>query len=212
MLGLRECRLTMRDLMQIGAGDDALAVAQNASTARWVTERLSRYAGEAAADIRDEARRRATAQHWPRSVVGAIFKYNDPDAPKRRNRKSALVGVRKGSPLRSIGTRIVNPRGVFVEWRARFAMTKLNWRGKRRKDKTILGGSSSAAGRKLGMGLGTIMERGTINPTTFTRRPWPARPAFVPAVQARKGPAMEKLVEGYRAVIADVVRRRAGSR
>jgi hypothetical protein len=209
MLGLKECRLTMRDLMQTVADDDSLSVGEKSTATRWASERLSQYAAEAAQDIRDEARRRATSQGWPPAVIAAIFKYNDPNAPKKKNRKAALVGVRKGTPLRSVGNRIVNPRGVYVEWHARTAMTKLRWRGKRKRDKVIAGGEFSAKGRKLGMGLGTIMEFGSRNATAFTSKPWPARPAFVPAVMARKGPAMEKLVDGYKAVVEEIVRRRA---
>lgn len=209
MLGLKECRLTMLDLMRSFADDDSMSAGEKTTASRWATERLSKYAGEAAQDIRDEARRRATSQGWPSAIIAAIFKYNDPNAPREKNRKAALVGVRKGKPLRSVGNRIINPRGVYVEWKARTAMTKLRWRGKRKKDKRIAGGDFSAAGRKLGMGLGTIMEFGTRNATAFTSKPWPARPAFVLAVAARKGPAMEKLVEGYKAVIEEIVRRRA---
>jgi hypothetical protein len=211
--GLTKLRATLRDLVQSVSSDTDLTAGmsegERSTASRWAQERLSGYAAEAAQDIRDEARRRATAQNWPAAIIRAIFKYNDPDAPKRKNRTSAIVGIRKTKPTRSIGADVYDRRGVYVEWHAKAAMTKLTWTGKRKREKKIRGGTLHRVGKLLGMGLGTILERGTINATTFTRKPFPARPAFVPAVQARKGPAMEKLVEGYKAVIEEIVRRRA---
>ncbi len=62
--------------------------------------------------LRDRIRASAVAKGAPKRVQDAVFAFSDPNAPKRgnRNRRSALVGVRKGAPPR-------RDNRLYVEWR-----------------------------------------------------------------------------------------------
>lgn len=207
--GLRELKLTLNGLMEAIGQDASLSPGQKSAVAIRAAAALSQYAGEAAKEIRDAARSNAQAAGWPAAVVRAIFKYNDPNAQKSRNRSSALVGVRKGAPPRADIRSESNPSGIYVEWRAKYAFTAIRLKGRRKGKKVFQSKGTNAAGKKLGMGLATIFERGTLNPTAWTRQAFAPRPAFSPAITSHAGPAMEKLTDGYKDIIEWIVSGRA---
>lgn len=207
--GMREIRATLKNEIAALADASDVPVGTKTAIARTASLRLSAVADSAAQEFRDAARANERAQGWPDAVVNATFKFNDPNAPKRKNRIAGLVGIRKTKPKRSMGATVTNAKGVYVEWHARLSMTPLlKIRRKKGQQLPVKNKATNAAGKLLGMGLGTIMERGTMNPTAFTRKRWMPRAAFAPAIAAKKQAVGDKFAAG----VADVVQWIAASR
>lgn len=197
--GLKELRATMRDLLQGIANEKDLSPGRKASVTRLAQQMIQSQMGEAALMIRNTARANAQSARWPRAVVRAIFKYSDLTESERKKMRSALVGVRTGAPrigrpgdIKSGPGRAKKPDGIYVEWNAKERSDVFV--GPRRRGQR--GMRKAAAGRKLGMSIGRIMESGTIHNTPTT--------AFQRAVAARRAEALRRVSEGYKKAIAIV--------
>ena len=192
MMGLKETRLMLRDLMQGIANESDLSTGEKAAVIVRAKQLLQAELGEAAAIIRDTARSNAAAENWPAAVVKAIFKFSDLKESERKRQRGALAGVRTGAPrlgkqpdLRSgprMGRR-VNKAGLYIEWRAGYNQGPVNRRSSRK----------GTTGRLMGMSLGRVMETGTQH-NQATR-------AFRRAVIAKRGEVLRRATEGYQMVV-----------
>lgn len=199
MIGLKDLRVTLRDLLAGVANESDLSGGERNAVIQEAKKRLQDGLGEAAAIIRDTARTNASASKWSAAVVRAIFKYSDLKESERKGQRGALAGVRTGAgrmgrapQLRSgprMGNR-VDKSGLFVEWNAGYQY------GPRRKGK---GRITATAGRLIGMSLGRIMETGTKKNT--------ATHAFQRAVRARRGDVLRRTAESYSAAVRFIAAR-----
>lgn len=94
MAGLDKLDLKLRDFMGALTGDVALSRGKRSA----ITERVRAILGDglraAAAEIKDEATRRAVALGWPKEAAESFFAYYDP-AKDRLRRSGALAGAAK---------------------------------------------------------------------------------------------------------------------
>lgn len=188
--GLKDLSVKAGTLANVIAGRNAAGVAQQ--HLRTINESF----GMAAQILRDRMRSNAAAQGWPRRLIRAIFKYNDPGAKGRWG--SALAGVRTGAPPH-------RDNEIYREWKARYEFQPLTF--SRRKGMKVK--DLNPAGKLIGMSLARIYESGTQNPTAWTRKPLRARRAIAPAIYATANRMKEAIRLGYEKTMVAIAERAA---
>ena len=193
IIGLKETKLYLRDLLQGVANEKDLSVGERAAVIVRAKQLIQVELGEAATIIRDTARSNAGASGWGAAIVRAIFKYSDLKDSERKRQRGALAGVRTGAggrgrapELRSSSSmkRRIDKKGLFIEWNAGYNMGPTK-RGKTKRN--------APTGRKIGMSLGRVMETGTVHnqPTRAFRR----------AIVSKRAEVIRRSAEGYRSVV-----------
>jgi hypothetical protein len=193
VLGLKNLQLSFADLLNGIALDKDLSVGQKTSISR----KAAAIVGQGLADSADTIKRRTIANArstgWPSWLVDAVFKYSDPNG-RKKYRLTALAGVRKGA-------RIPKDMTIYREWNPRYRMGPIMKRVGRRK---MFSQFKSMGGSKIGMSMAAIYEFGTVGATAYTRKPWPARPAFVPAVNSEKMAALRLVKNAFGGAIETI--------
>lgn len=199
VLGIRNLRVSLNDLLS--GVCNAEGIAKRSAAGRAAADKINGFVGEAAQLIKRETVANAMARRWPRAVVAAIFKYNDPHAPQGKKWGTALAGIRTGARPRL-------DEKIFREWEATRFFQPMSFSRARKKNRKLP--RMVTPGTLLGISLARIYETGTRGPTAWTRKSWKPTYAFRDAVALTRTAALGLVREGYEKAI-DIIQRAHGS-